>query len=116
MIDFRSREFVSRGKKRLQDPTDDELRERWNDEENWGETNFTYGEAVDTSRISESRIICDIEESPSGFWWLFRYHDYKSDWHVAKYEEEGKASCRIYVGPDGETAYDWNPASWHLKF
>ena len=40
-----------------------------------------------------------------------------TSWFVAKFEKtEGKETCRVYVGPDSETVYDWEPKAWDLQF
>ena len=57
-----------------------------------------------------------IKECTSGDWLLLRDKACKDEWFIAKYDgEEGTASDKLYVGPDGETTYYWGPVPWDSR-
>jgi hypothetical protein len=88
---------------------DKELRQRY-EEENSGDLQSIHGKNIDSHEIAQSRLVCDIKEFTSVCWWIFRH---RGNWFIVKYDDEqGRVSCKLYVGPDGETAFYWDPTHW----
>jgi hypothetical protein len=95
-----------------EEENEDEPYSYWSDEE------LSDGEEFDYDRIGELRMVRDIEKSTSGTWWLIRGQGSKHFWFLVRYyldEELGIPTCKIYTGPDGGSAYYWDPEYWECK-
>lgn len=66
---------------------------------------------------SDLSLLDDVKASPTDTWWLLRLHpiDLQAPWFMVKYyEEKGRRSCKIYVGPEAGYGYYWEPGVWNL--
>ena len=85
----------------------------------WSDEELPDGEEFDYDRIGELRMVRDIEKSTSGTWWLIRGQGSKDFWFLVRYyldEELGRSACKIYRGPDGGSAYYWDPICWDCEW
>ena len=81
----------------------------------WSDEELPDGQRFNYDRIGELRMARDIEKSTSGTWWLIRGQGSKDFWFLVRYyldEYLGISACKIYRGPDGGSAYYWDPLCW----